>query len=204
MSTTTEQAPRVGDWWMCPACGDTNINRPIVGRRSTYPHCPHHWNVEWAPLTLTEADWLKCKNVDALVDMVVNHHGLHKEVARSLTEPAIRCIFGNPFRPWTPDADVLAWRDGTVRWLADGKLCWLCSGKGEELWSRSNSDGYRDVMAKCQRCGGAGREPVDHVILADALEEAGETRDDVLRHLREPGQHWPGCHVLRAILGGQQ
>jgi hypothetical protein len=38
-------------------------------------------------------------------------------------------------------------------------------------------------------------------ILADALEEAGCTNADILRHCREPGEHVRGCWVLDLLLG---
>jgi hypothetical protein len=41
----------------------------------------------------------------------------------------------------------------------------------------------------------------DLPILADALEEAGCTREDVLRHCRQPGTHYRGCWVVDAVLG---
>jgi hypothetical protein len=41
----------------------------------------------------------------------------------------------------------------------------------------------------------------DLPILADALEDAGCTDGDWLGHLREPGPHARGCHVLDALLG---
>lgn len=42
----------------------------------------------------------------------------------------------------------------------------------------------------------------DHMpILADALEEAGCTNADIIDHLRGPGPHARGCHVLDLILG---
>jgi hypothetical protein len=36
-------------------------------------------------------------------------------------------------------------------------------------------------------------------ILADALEDAGCTDADLIAHLRAPGPHWRGCHVLDLI-----
>jgi hypothetical protein len=44
------------------------------------------------------------------------------------------------------------------------------------------------------------RSSGDYPILADALEEAGCSSPDVLRHLREPGPHVRGCWVLDLVL----
>jgi hypothetical protein len=38
-------------------------------------------------------------------------------------------------------------------------------------------------------------------VLADALEEAGCTDDDMLKHCRGPGPHARGCFVVDALLG---
>ena len=38
-------------------------------------------------------------------------------------------------------------------------------------------------------------------VLADALEESGFANADFLAHLRGPGPHVRGCHVVDAILG---
>jgi hypothetical protein len=43
-------------------------------------------------------------------------------------------------------------------------------------------------------------EPVRLAVLADALEEAGCDNADILRHLREPGEHVRGCWVVDLIL----
>ena len=44
-------------------------------------------------------------------------------------------------------------------------------------------------------------DPHRLAVLADALEEAGCTDPDILGHLRDPGPHYRGCHVLDLILG---
>jgi hypothetical protein len=42
----------------------------------------------------------------------------------------------------------------------------------------------------------------DHLpILADALEEAGCTDEDILNHCRQPGEHVRGCWVIDLVLG---
>jgi hypothetical protein len=43
----------------------------------------------------------------------------------------------------------------------------------------------------------------DMPVLADALEEAGCTNDDILDHCRGPGPHVRGCWVVDLILGKQ-
>jgi hypothetical protein len=44
-------------------------------------------------------------------------------------------------------------------------------------------------------------EPDRLAVLADALEEAGCTDPDILGHLRGPGPHVRGCHVIDQITG---
>jgi hypothetical protein len=41
----------------------------------------------------------------------------------------------------------------------------------------------------------------DLVVLADALEEAGCTHEEILNHCREPASHYRGCWVLDLLLG---
>jgi len=38
-------------------------------------------------------------------------------------------------------------------------------------------------------------------ILADALEDAGCTNQDILNHCRQPGEHCRGCWVVDLLLG---
>ncbi len=85
----------------------------------------------------------------------------------------LRCIFGNPFRPIPP---LLKWHDGTVVKLAQAAY--------EE---RSLPSGTLD--------------PVRLGILADALEESGLADADLVRHLRDQGPHYRGCHGTDLVLG---
>src|SRR5262249_21491924 len=41
----------------------------------------------------------------------------------------------------------------------------------------------------------------DLPILGDALEEAGCNNEDILNHLRQPGDHTRGCWALDLVLG---
>ena len=70
---------------------------------------------------------------------------------------AVRCIFGNPFRPVKVDPLWLAWNDGTLRRLAQ-------SIYDDRAWEQLP-------------------------ILADALEDAGCTNEEMLAHCRGPGPH---------------
>jgi hypothetical protein len=45
------------------------------------------------------------------------------------------------------------------------------------------------------------RRFADMPVLADALEEAGCTNDDILNHCRQPGEHVRGCWVVDLLLG---
>jgi hypothetical protein len=44
-------------------------------------------------------------------------------------------------------------------------------------------------------------DPARLSILADALEDAGCTENELLGHLRGPGPHMRGCFVLDLLLG---
>jgi hypothetical protein len=45
------------------------------------------------------------------------------------------------------------------------------------------------------------RDFTDMPVLADALEEAGCTDDDILAHCRQPGEHVRGCWIVDLLLG---
>jgi hypothetical protein len=101
-------------------------------------------------------------------------------VCLSLT-PKERCallrdLFGNPFHPAPAiDPTWLNWRGGLLPRLAQAIY--------EE---KALSDGTLD----------RGR----FTILADALEEAGCAREEMLSHCRGPGPHVRGCWVLDQLL----
>jgi len=85
----------------------------------------------------------------------------------------IRCIFGNPFRPIFFN---LNWLKPTVINLATFAY--------EE---RNLPSGELDKNRLA--------------ILADALEECGCDHREILGHLRGPGPHVRGCHVVDLLLG---
>jgi hypothetical protein len=85
----------------------------------------------------------------------------------------IRCVFGNPFRPVPP----------TRAWLTPDVLT-LAEAAYEQ---RSLPAG---TLARARLA-----------VLADALEEAGCTRQEVLSHLRSRGPHVRGCWAVDLLLG---
>jgi hypothetical protein len=103
----------------------------------------------------------------------------------SPTDPAgwqcdlMRELFGNPFRPVQGvDSAWLVWQGGTVAQLAQ--------------------------TAYDERHLPEGRlEPARLAVVADALEDAGCTRAELLGHLRGPGPHVRGCWALDLVLGKQ-
>jgi hypothetical protein len=87
-----------------------------------------------------------------------------------------RCLFGNPFRPVALDPAWLAWNGGLIRQLAQAAYD-----------ERQLPSGHLDSDRLA--------------VLADALEEAGCTDPEILGHLRGPGPHTRGCHILDLLLG---
>ena len=89
----------------------------------------------------------------------------------------LRDIIGNPWRPVvTPKAEyVCPWLTPTVLSLA------------RAVYNDRLPDGILD--------------PVRLAIVADALEEAGCTTEELLTHMRSPGPHVRDCWALDLVLG---
>jgi hypothetical protein len=85
----------------------------------------------------------------------------------------LRDIFGNPFRPVAINP---AWQTPTVVALAQAA--------------------YDNRTLP-----GGTLEPARLAVLADALEEAGCDNGDILKHLRQPGEHVRGCWAVDLLLG---
>jgi hypothetical protein len=96
-----------------------------------------------------------------------------RKVFHSALEHLLGEIFGNPISP-SPIEPFC--RTPTVKALAK-----------EVYEKRSLPEGVFD--------------PIIVAVLADALEDAGCTDADILNHLRGPGPHARGCHVIDALLG---
>ena len=96
-----------------------------------------------------------------------------EEVAQSA---ALRCIFGNPFRPGTLSPAILAWHDGTVVCIA------------QSLYDERNLPSGTFDLSRMN-------------ILADALLDAGCDQDEIIAHCRQPGPHVRGSWVVDSCLG---
>jgi hypothetical protein len=85
----------------------------------------------------------------------------------------LRDVFGNPFHllPLIPR-----------KWRTPAVLARATAGYDNRILPAGTLD--RDRLA----------------VLADALEEAGCTDADILNHLRGPGPHVRGCHVIDALI----
>ncbi len=94
-------------------------------------------------------------------------------VARAEMTALFRECIGNPFRPVALEP---AWLTPTVLSLAQAAYD-----------NRTQPAGTLELVRLA--------------ILADALEEAGCDSDDILNHLRQPGEHVRGCWVVDLLLG---
>jgi hypothetical protein len=104
-----------------------------------------------------------------------------REAARRASEAAadadlVREHFGNPFRLLNLSPNVLSWQDKTVFRLAQAAY--------------ENRILPAGILNNTRLA-----------ILADALEEAGCTDEQILTHLRSGGDHYRGCFVVDALLG---
>jgi hypothetical protein len=88
----------------------------------------------------------------------------------------LRDLFGNPFRIVFVFSSWLTWQDGLVPGLAHA--------------------GYDNRILPSGEL-----DPARLAVLADALEEAGCSEDEILTHLRSPGPHVRGCWALDVVLG---
>ena len=84
----------------------------------------------------------------------------------------LRCVFGNPFRPVTLDRTHESFTTGAL--------------------ARAAYDERRSPSGEL--------DPERLAVLADTLEEAGAS-GELMAHLRGPGPHVRGCHVVDLCLG---
>jgi hypothetical protein len=91
----------------------------------------------------------------------------------------LRDVLGNPFRPLPPKRGKRRWGEERRRWLDANK------GVARKLAEAIYAEGRFS----------------DSPILADALEEAGCTKTDLLSHLRGSGPHVRGCWAIDLVLG---
>jgi len=105
----------------------------------------------------------------------------------------LRDLVGNPFRPVQ------------IRGLGPCPNCFHLPCACQNHWERGPGAGWlawhNGTVAHIAH-GIYDDRAFDRLpILADALEEAGCDSTDLLAHLRSPGPHVRGCHVLDLLLG---
>jgi hypothetical protein len=105
--------------------------------------------------------------------LAIYRAGIHAE--RAAQSVLIRDLFGNSFRALTMAPSWLAWQGGLIRQLAEAAY-----------QERQLPSGHLDLSRLA--------------VLADALEEAGCQVEEILGHLRSPGPHVRGCHLLDLLL----
>lgn len=88
----------------------------------------------------------------------------------------LRDVFGNPFRGLIISSACLSWNDRIVVRLAQAAY-------DDRILPAGTLNNTRLL------------------ILADALEEAGCTDEQILMHLRGGGEHYRGCWVIDLLLG---
>jgi len=111
--------------------------------------------------------------------------GLLQEILRYLSRQdewpggwLVREILGNPFRSFSIAGSVAVWNDSIISRLAQAAY-------DDRILPAGTLDNTRLF------------------ILADALEEAGCTDEQILTHLRGGGEHYRGCWVIDLLLGKQ-
>jgi hypothetical protein len=88
----------------------------------------------------------------------------------------LKDIFGNTFRPISISPSLLGWNDGIIPRLAQAAY-------DDRILPAGTLDNTRLA------------------VLADALEEAGCTDEQILTHLRGGREHYRGCFVVDSLLG---
>jgi hypothetical protein len=88
----------------------------------------------------------------------------------------LRDLFANPFHPLTVSCCVFSWHDNTIIRLAQ-------TAYDERILPAGTLNNARLL------------------IVADALEEAGCDDEQILRHLRNGGEHYRGCWAIDLLLG---
>jgi hypothetical protein len=69
------------------------------------------------------------------------------------------------------------------------------------VWNNATVQRLAEAAYVERQLPGGHLDPARLAILADALEEAGCTHEAILSHLRGPGPHVRGCHVVDLLLG---
>lgn len=124
----------------------------------------------------------------------------------------LRDTFGNPWHPIDIDRQHCTWLTQDVLTIArdtqNTSLCNICHGTGFIGSAAPVQPGWIGAP-NCPECQGTAPkntlliDPLSLLVLADAVEEAGCNQQEILDHLRSPGNHYLGMWSLDLILGYQ-
>jgi hypothetical protein len=149
-------------------------SKPVV--RDRHARAAVEAEEQYADGLATHEDFLRAGSAAFLVQFVPILMGGHHKARHPEYAQLLRDVIGNPFRPVVLSPTWLAWNDVTVVRLAQAAY------------------DQRDLPAGTL-------DNTRLAVLADALEEAGCTSEDVLGHLRGPGPHVRGCWPIDLCLG---
>ena len=163
---------------------------------------------------MTEQEWLTSSDPKAMVKSITGRNLRRWTLAcwtndctsndpTALSERAnlLRCIVGNPSRPLDISYRVLSIDWPSIGIGSHGPMCRFV-GDGDKRriqvvppWLTPTVLWIAKAIYRDRTFGEVG-------VLADALEDAGcDETCPLVAHLRNPGIHARGCHVIDAILG---
>jgi hypothetical protein len=149
------------------------LAQPPYDHRTLPTREPAYWAVKYLGRTYYKLTPLDCA-------IKVAHYAALSAAAAGMEQTAqaglLRCIFGNPFPFLRPVALDRSWKTPIALAIAQAA--------------------YEDRIVPAGHL-----DPDKLAVLADALEDAGCDRAELLGHLRESGPHVRGCWVVDLILG---
>lgn len=158
---------------------DPDLYQAICASSRREEECRHdsgYWAVKY--LGRSYYKFKPCESVVAVALHVIQRVRTAGDAAAEQAAQAelVRDLFGNPFRPAAISHTWRKWNEATVIRVAQ-------TASDERILPAGTLDNTRLL------------------ILADALEEAGCTDEQILTHLRGGGEHYRGCWVIDLLLG---
>jgi hypothetical protein len=146
-------------------------------------------------LNMTEIEWMACKDPNALIATLCRRkQPSRKNLGRFFTEIGIA---------WTKHASLMWAERGTAEAVVQANLMRCFFGiPFHPVALNSAWLTWNDGTVRCLAQGIYEESAFERLlILADALEDAGCTNEDILIHCRQQEGHLRGCWVLDLLLG---